>query len=341
MISSVLFSAVAAANYCVVLQDHFNTPTIDPQIWKHDLTLGGGGNWEFQWYVNNRTNSFIEDGVLYLRPTLTADLLGEDKVMNGGNVDLWADGCTSNGFYGCQRSSNGANIINPIRSALLRTQNSVSIKYGKVEIRARLPVGDFIWPALWMLPKHNVYGGWPASGEIDIMESRGNTAGPGFSGRESFGSTLHWGPDVNGNKYPLTNQEYKSPKGDLSDDFHTYGLEWTKDSIKTYIDDPSNVILNVPLQDFFEKGNYPAGTDNPWKNAAPGAPFDQEFYLVMNVAVGGVASYFPDFPGKPWSNQSPTAARDFWQNRDSWLKTWPNDNTRALAIDSVKMWREC
>jgi beta-glucanase (GH16 family) len=341
---SFLVSCVVAANYCPVLQDDFNSNVIDPKIWRHDVTMGGGGNWEFQWYVNNRSNSFVENGVLYIRPTLTSDLIGEDKVMNGANIDIWPDGCNSPGFFGCQRASNGANIINPIRSALLRTIDSVAIKFGKIEVRARLPVGDYLWPAIWLLPKHNVYGGWPASGEIDIMESRGNgpsAAGVPFTGRDHFGSTLHWGKDFFGNRFPLTSKEYKNPRGLLSDDFHTYGLEWTSESIKTYIDDPSNVVLEVPLKDFFQRANYPPGTANPWAGGSAAAPFDQEFYLILNVAVGGTGTYFPDFPGKPWNNQSPTAAREFWANRGAWLRTWPNDNTRALAIDSVKIWREC
>jgi hypothetical protein len=340
MLKNILFVSFAlAANYCPILQDDFNGPNIDPKVWRHDVTLAGGGNWEFQWYTNNRTNSFIENGVLYLRPTLTADYMGEEKMMNGGSVNLWAEGCTNAGWFGCERTSNGNNIINPIRSALLRTIDSVTMKYGKVEVRAKLPIGDYLWPAIWLLPKHNVYGGWPASGEIDIMESRGNLGNTPFPGRDTFGSALHWGPDFFGNRYPLTVKDFKLPKGALSDDFHVYGMEWTKDYIKTYIDDPTNVVLQVPLEDFFQKGNYPAGTHNPWK--AKGAPFDQEFYLIMNVAVGGTGSYFPDFPGKPWNNQSPAAAREFWQNRGAWLRTWPNDNTRALAVDSVKMWREC
>ena len=65
-------------------------------------------------------------------------------------------------------------MINPIRSARLRSVKSFSFQYGRVEIKAKLPKGDWLWPAIWMLPAHNEYGQWPASGEIDIMESRGN-----------------------------------------------------------------------------------------------------------------------------------------------------------------------
>ena len=82
--------------------------------------------------------------------------------------------CTGNGFYGCSRGSDGNHYINPVMSGKLTTVNSFSMKYGRVEVKAKLPKGDWLWPAIWMLPRHNEYGEWPASGEIDIMESRGN-----------------------------------------------------------------------------------------------------------------------------------------------------------------------
>ena len=77
-------------------------------------------------------------------------------------------------FYGCERQGDGTNILNPISSARLRTSNSFAFTYGKVEARAKLPRGDWLWPAIWMLPLKQEYGLWPTSGEIDIMESRGN-----------------------------------------------------------------------------------------------------------------------------------------------------------------------
>jgi len=86
-------------------------------------------------------------------------------------------------------------VNNPIRSARIRTVNSFSFKYGRVEVKAKLPRGDWIWPAIWMLPTYGEYGTWPASGEIDIMESRGNDETYSSGGVNRFGSTLHWGPD--------------------------------------------------------------------------------------------------------------------------------------------------
>ncbi|KAJ3144668.1 hypothetical protein HK101_002623 [Irineochytrium annulatum] len=327
-------------NFCKAFEDNFNY--LDLNVWKHDITMKGGGNWEFEAYTNNRSNSYVKDGVLYLKPTFTSDLIGEGPMLNGGSIDLSGNSidpnsCTDPGSYGCARSSNGANIINPIQSALIRSANSFSFRYGKVEVVAKLPVGDWIWPAIWMLPKNGAYGQWPSSGEIDIMESRGNAASYPSGGNNQFSSTLHWGPNYFLNRYAQTHKEFTLPSGSFADSFHTFGLIWTPDSIITYIDDPKNVVLNVPLSNMWAAGNFPAGLSNPWAQGCTQAPFDQEFYLVMNVAVGGTNGYFPT---AAWSNTSPHAALDFWNAKGSWGPTWQGENT-AMKIDKVTVWSLC
>ena len=216
---------------------------------KQDVNMGGGGNNEFQWYT--KQNSYTKDGILYIRPTFTADAIGEGPMISGGTIDLFGDGCVVPDFCTssscCRKTSNGKDIIPPIQSGLLRTKESFSIKYGKVEVNARLPRGDFLWPAIWMLPKDNKYGSWPASGEIDIMESRGNT--DGAEGLDYFSSTLHWAPHFFADGWSQTHSVNKALTGNFNDEFHIFGLEWTDTFIKTYIDTPDNVVLNVPFKD--------------------------------------------------------------------------------------------
>ena len=169
--------------------------------------------------------------------------------------DIWGsqpgDVCTGNGFYGCSRSSGGGNVINPIQSARLRTANTLAFKYGRLEVKAKLPKGDWLWPAIWLLPEHQAYGLWPASGEIDLMESRGNSEAYEEGGLNCFGSTLHWGPFFPENPYELTSSQYCMESGNLNDDFHTYGLVWTEDRIYTYIDDDSNKVLRYTYPALF------------------------------------------------------------------------------------------
>lgn len=93
-------------------------------------------------------------------------------------------------------------------SSRLRTVDSFNFRYGRVEVTAQIPKGDWIWPAIWMLPTDQAYGQWPASGEIDIMESRGNDPSCAAGGSDKFGSTLHWGPTFDQNRYEMTTKEY-------------------------------------------------------------------------------------------------------------------------------------
>jgi beta-glucanase (GH16 family) len=330
-------------NEILIFSDEFDT--LNHDTWTHDRTMGGGGNWEFQLYHNNRSNSYVKDGVFHIKPTPTAYKIGEDNLRSGFTMDMWgsspADACSGHQFYGCSRASNGIQIINPVQSAKITTRESFSFEYGRVEVRAKLPRGKWMWPAIWMLPKHNYYGGWPASGEIDIMEGRGNDKEDfeGEEGNNCFGTALHWGPDWSANRYDLTRAVYCDEKNRLSDEFHTYGLVWTKDGLFTYLDTEDNVVfkLDFTKQSMWELGKFPAYHDPIWDGEGNNAPFKNRYYLVINVAIGGTNGYFADgVGGKPWSDSSPTAALDFWNGKDSWLPSWTDE--AIFRIDSVKVW---
>ena len=243
--------------------------------------------------------------------------------------------------YGCERSAAGSgNYINPIRSARLRTVNSFTFTYGRVEVKAKIPKGDWIWPAIWLLPAHNEYGDWPSSGEIDIMESRGNDPSYPAGGNNKFASTLHWGPDYFLNKYAMTHEEYTHPTS-LADEFHVYGLYWDEKVLYTYIDTPDNVVLKVDFtkESFYQRGGYEAaGISNPWVGEPNSAPFNRDFHLIFNLAVGGTNGYFPDgVGGKPYADHDPRSVNSFYDKKSEWFKTW-NGEDAAMKIDSVNVW---
>lgn len=333
----------------LIFYDNFRE--LDFEKWKHENTLSGGGNWEFQWYTNNRSNSYVKNNRLYIKPSLTADTIGEENLykmtldLNGGGP---ADYCTDARFFGCMRTGTPTNILNPIRSAKLTTVDSFAFKYGRVEVKAKMPTGDWLWPAIWMVPRYNVYGTWPASGEIDIVESRGNAQliQNGINiGAEQVGSTLHWGPDPAHNAYTRTHFDKNSPGNGYNKDFRVYELEWSPDYLKFSIDG-EHLGTVLPNKTFWELGEFQtSGLSNPWVSGTNLAPFDEQFYFIINVAAGGV-NYFPDdaenpIP-KPWKNRSPTAMTDFWKGKSGWLPTWNLDTNdgedAALQVDSIKVW---
>jgi beta-glucanase (GH16 family) len=152
--------------------------------------------------------------------------------------------CTAMDINSCSIRSNktAGTIINPVRSARLTTRGKKSIKYGRVEVVAKMPRGSWLWPAIWMMPESTnsdgsgIYGPWPRSGEIDIAESRGNYGDDYPDGRDSLLSALHWGPVPEVDAFWKTSGKHNLRRTDYSAEFHTYGLEWNEDYLFTYID---------------------------------------------------------------------------------------------------------
>lgn len=222
----------------LVFNDEFDGQQLDPQVWFFETGDGsqygipGWGNAELQWYLPDRAQ--LQDGML----TITAR----------------------------REASNGYNYT----SARINTRDRFAFRYGRIEARIRLPAGQGIWPAFWLLSQDSPYGSWAATGEIDIMEAI-NLDGTG--GNQIFG-TIHYGGESPDN---LSTSERYTPSTDVSEQFHVYALEWDVDEIRWYVDDTLYAV------------------QNSWSStAAPyPAPFDQPFYIILNVAVGG------NFPGAP------------------------------------------
>lgn len=283
--------------------------------------------------------------MLHIKPTLQDEaLIEQDSTLN-----LLADGtCTSTLWRDCVALTNTTNgtIINPVKSGRINTKVGANIKFGKVEVVAKLPAGDWLWPAIWMMPTESVYGSWPRSGEIDIMESRGNNYTHPQGGNNVISSTLHWGPVPLADGWFRNNVKRAALHTTYAKDFHTFGVEWSEKYIFSYIDTRLLQVMYVNFdKGFWEKGNFPAATDNgtalvnPWVGAPTSAPFDQNFFLILNVAVGGTNGWFGDgFLGKPWVDLAPNAPQQFWEGRSQWYPTWQPDG--ELLVKSVKIWQQ-
>lgn len=212
-------------NAKLVWSDEFNyTGLPDNSKWSYDVGGSGWGNNEKQYYTEKRPeNASVKNGVL----SITA--IKED-------------------YKGSKYTS-----------ARLVSKNKGDWKYGRFEIKAKLPKGRGVWPAIWMLPTDWKYGGWPESGEIDIMEHVGYLP-------DSVFGTVHTEAY---NHVIGTQKGTKTARKDLSDAFHVYTLDWRENEIKIFIDKEHYFTFHN------EKKSY-----KEW-------PFDQPFHLLLNLAIGG------------------------------------------------------
>ena len=171
-------------------------------------------------------------------------------------------------------------------SAKLKTRGLFSQKYGRFEFYAKLPQGQGYWPALWMMPEHAIYGSWAASGEIDVMENRGSNPAKIF-GTIHFGGTSPHNAHSHGPSFTF------SPS-DSATNFHLYAVEWTTNAISWYVDHK----LYETQTNWWSSSHR----DHPHDHNPYPAPFDQPFYIIMNLAIGGEFGGNPDgtsvFPGE-------------------------------------------
>lgn len=153
-------------------------------------------------------------------------------------------------------------------SARMVSKGRYAQKYGKVEVRAKLPLGKSLWPAIWMLPENDEYTGWPSSGEIDIMESRGSVP-------NQVWGTLHYGEKRPDNSQ--SGSSYTFPEGESINGFHTYGIEWQPGEIRWYVDGKL----------YQTQDNWFTTDPETGERYAFPAPFDKEFHMILNLALGG------------------------------------------------------
>lgn len=305
-------------------------------------------NGEFVQTTGGDENVFIDNGNLVIKATLQ----DSEKIQKDTVINLLKDKtCTSKDYYSCVAATNtttgNSSIVPPAKSGRINTKKGATLKYGRVEVTAKLPEGDWLWPAIWMMPIEDTYGPWPASGEIDIMESRGNNWTYAQGGNNIISSALHWGPDPDNDAWWKTNNKRKILRGAYSEGFNTFGLEWTQKYLFTYV---NSRLLQAMYTNFdkpmWDRGAFPDSTPNGtrvvdvWSQTDhDNTPFDQEFYLILNLAVGGTNGWFEDGKSsKPWVNESPNAKKDFWEARDKWYPTWKQPQ---LEVSRVVMMQQC
>lgn len=229
----------------LVWNDEFEGKTLDETKWSYDLgswLTDENGNKVDSGWGNREQQAYMEDNLHLENGNLVITAKKENIDYPGqGNFDY--------------------------TSSKIKTKGKYSQKYGRFEARIAAPTVEGLWPAFWMMPENDVYGGWASSGEIDIMELRGRVP------NQTTGA-IHYGGKWPNNTY--SGGEYDMPNGQDISQFHTYAVEWEPGEIRWYLDD----------KEIFKKNNWYTTDENGEKYSFP-APFDQEFYIILNLAVGG------------------------------------------------------
>jgi beta-glucanase (GH16 family) len=229
------------AGYTLLWSDDFSGSELDTTYWTHETGTGNGGwgNNELEYYRSNNTS--VKEGLLVIE-------------------------ARKESFGGQQYTS-----------SRIKTQGKLSFKYGRVDVRAAMPQGKGLWPALWMLGENISTVSWPYSGEIDIMEMVG-----GSGGESTVVGTAHWNNGGTGASYsPASFGDTLTLTGGetLANKYHVFSLIWTADSLTWYIDDVEYHRMAID-------------------DSVSLSAFQKEFFLLFNVAVGG------NWPGVPNANTS-------------------------------------
>ena len=224
----------------LIFSDEFDGTAVNTNVWSYQTGTGqdGWGNQELQYYRGE--NATVKDGHLVIT--------------------------------GKRESYGGRNYT----STRMRTNGKFFTTYGRIEARISLPIEEGLWPAFWMMPERSVYGGWAASGEIDIMEAKGRLP-------RLYGGAIHFGGGWPNNTY-LTSGDYTFPNNKTIEDFHVYAVEWKEGEIAWYCD---NVLVRRRTSGWYSSA------------AAFPAPFDQDFHIILNLAIGG---HFDNYvqPSSDW-----------------------------------------
>jgi beta-glucanase (GH16 family) len=248
----------------LVWADEFDGDALDRTKWTPEVSCWGGGNEERQCYVDRLENVSVAGGYLWLT--------ARDGEWTGPGVHME------------HPAYPGASVTKPYTSGKVRTRDLAAWKYGRIEGRMELPNGQGAWPAFWMMPQSSVHGGWPLSGEIDIMEAVNlgatcyDCADSDVENRSS--GAIHFGKRPPNNTHISQRRALTSVTGQDGvprEQFHTFAVEWGEGRIDWFVD--GDRFWTAKAKDWF--------TDAVRKSDNPNAPFDEEFYLMLNFAVGG------------------------------------------------------
>lgn len=317
----------------LLFEDNFDK--LDSTKWNHEIRIPqSSDDYQFVVFMDKLKNCHVSDGKLNIMPSLSTDILGNEKEQIRNGIFNLGELCTAyiDRSRECKRKAQYYQILPPIVSAKINTKHNFSFRYGKVEIRAKLPRGDWMFPLILLEPLENYYGiGNYMSGQVRIAYNRGNKNLLDADAVDISNSALYSSIVMsNVEKHrKMINYNYHLY---LDSKFYVYTMTWTKDYFEMAVD--GRVYAKIE-EDFSKtlKNLHGIGRTN-----SKMAPFDREFYLSLGVSVGGHCDFPDDIHSngqpKPWKNRDPKAELRFWEDASNWSKTWQS----GLEVDYIRVY---
>ncbi|GBP49633.1 Beta-1,3-glucan-binding protein [Eumeta japonica] len=343
----------------LLFEDNFNSEIEKGKIWTPEIKFPGEPDYPFNVYLNDR-NLRVRDGRLVIKPILLESRYGEDYVRQ--SLDLTSRCTGLAGTPQCFREASGAQILPPVITAKINTKNKFSFKFGRIEVSAKMPLGNWLLPEIQLEPKESAYGiRQYASGLMRIACVKGNLA---------YSKKLYGGL-IMSDEEPYRSSHLKEKIGydHWNKAYHNYTMIWRPGSaggslfcqseplstdvvfgrrrrstsltqiingVSLYVDGENYGEISPGEGFYADAASHNVAAASQWLKGTIMAPFDEMFYISLGLRVGGIHD-FPDESDKPWHNQATKAMLNFWNAKDSWYNTW-YDDTSALQVDYVRVY---
>nr|Q8ISB6.1 RecName: Full=Beta-1,3-glucan-binding protein 2; Short=BGBP-2; AltName: Full=Beta-1,3-glucan recognition protein 2; Short=BetaGRP-2; Flags: Precursor [Manduca sexta]AAN10151.1 beta-1,3-glucan recognition protein 2 [Manduca sexta] len=307
----------------VFSEDFDGSSLADLGNWTAEVRFPGEPDYPYNLYTTDGTVGF-ESGSLVVRPVMTESKYHEGIIYD--RLDL--ERCTGQlGTLECRRESSGGQIVPPVMTAKLATRRSFAFKFGRIDIKAKMPRGDWLIPELNLEPLDNIYGNQRyASGLMRVAFVRGN---------DVYAKKLYGGP-IMSDADPFRSMLLKDKQGlaNWNNDYHVYSLLWKPNGLELMVD--GEVYGTIDAGDGFYQiaKNNLVSHASQWLKGTVMAPFDEKFFITLGLRVAGIHD-FTDGPGKPWENKGTKAMINFWNNRFRWFPTW---HDTSLKVDYVRVY---
>ncbi|XP_058792380.1 beta-1,3-glucan-binding protein 1-like [Phymastichus coffea] len=331
-----VFCSSQSINRRLIFEENFDSFRLNKNFWSREIRIPLDPEYQFCVFHKHDDTIEIKNGILRIKPRLFEDVYGENSILLG---QLRLADCTSSNTQECEMQAASYHILPPVISAKLITRNHFEFRYGVIEVRAKFPEGDWLYPEIRLEPLYKSYDPRHANARIELGRARGNsilTYDNGYTREDYGGKLLEFGVgNGTGSVFHEQLVTKLSHTNSWTKDFHVYKTTWTSQGLRFHVDD-QYVGKLTPTSSGWSK-NERAVSDSM-------APFDEKFYLSIGLGVGGVR-LFPDETQtnsyvKPWKNINAKAMLLFWQAKDKWLPSWQREHgvKTSLEIDYIKVW---